>query len=152
MGVAAATPYLVTVALAMTMAIAVNVQAASLGPAAISAGAARLNNGSIVNIGQPLAGVMGGVGGGLTLSVGIIPALGASTNPPPPTVGQARMEGGTFAFSFAAQPGRNYEVWASTNLADWLVIRTITASQVNQPFTDPEATNFNRRFYKVQAP
>jgi hypothetical protein len=144
------TRYLVFLSAAMASAVTALANSSILG--VVCAGAARLDNGSIVTLGQPFVGMMSAPGGGLVLGLGIIPALSVSTNPPPPTVGQPRMEGGTFAFRFAGQPGRSYEVWASTNLEDWVVIRTITATEASQPFTDPDAANFNRRFYKVQAP
>ena len=142
-----------TLIFAVVLTAVLRVDAASLGPATISAGAARLDNGSLVNIGQPFVGVMGGAGGGVTLGVGIIPVSSAATNvPPSPNLGQPRMVGGAFAFSFPTQPGRDYVVWASTNLTAWTAIRTFTAGALTETFSDPDTTNYNRRFYKVQVP
>src|SRR5688572_7174323 len=56
-------------------------RAQSLGPMAISAGAARLDNGSFVNIGQPWVGLMSGPNG-KAVAAGLIPAiLGSQPRP-----------------------------------------------------------------------
>ena len=142
-----------TLALLLT-ATALQAQSPQLKAAAISAGAARLDNGSIVNIGQPFVGAMF-ASGGVTLSAGILPVLGTNeifqTVPPNISPG-AQMQGGVFAFSFQSQPGRNYVVEASTNLSDWLPIWTNAGTGTGLLFEDAQAAQYRWRFYRVVVP
>jgi hypothetical protein len=131
----------------------VTAPAAELRVATISGGVARLNNGSLVNIGQPVVGLLGAGSGGVILSVGMVPVSSAFTNYPPiPQIQQSRIVNGAFEFTFSTQPGQNYVILASTNLADWTIIRSNTAIAFNESFSDQGATNYSRRFFKVQSP
>ena len=73
-------------------------------------------------------------------------------SPPPVVNGGYGWVAGSFNLSFAAQAGGSYGVEASTNLVDWSRIWSTNASGVSVFFTDPQAWQFNRRFYRVVAP
>jgi glucuronoarabinoxylan endo-1,4-beta-xylanase len=49
-------------------------------------------------------------------------------------------------------PGNVFRVLASTNLLNWQTIATLTNFTGTMQFTDPVATNFNRRFYQMVTP
>jgi len=87
-------------------------------PATICAGAATLNNGSIVMIGQPFAGLTMAAGGSAQVQVGVIPVL----------TGGPSVSGPRFQMTFATQTGVNYVVQASTNLIAWTPIWTNIAA------------------------
>lgn len=89
----------------------------------------------------------------MILSMGMVPVSSAFTNRPPiPQIQQSRLVDGAFEFTFSAQPGQNYVIWASTNLVDWTIIRSNTAIAFSESFSDQGATNYSRRFFKVQSP
>jgi hypothetical protein len=130
-------------------------QADQLGPAIICSGAARLDNGSVLTLGQPFAGVMTTPSGDLSINLGILPAIEAATNAPPPPrpkLSEPQMLNGVFEFSFQAQPGLNYIIEASTNLSTWLPIWTNLANDASQSVMDADATNYPFRFYRVETP
>jgi hypothetical protein len=54
---------------------------------------------------------------------------------------------GGFQFNFNADVGRYYQVLASTNLADWLVLTNAAAPGSNVLFIDPAAADYPQRFY-----
>ena len=54
--------------------------------------------------------------------------------------------GGEFQFNVAGNPGSNYVVEGSTNLADWFPLLTNTSPFT---FTDADAVNLPTRFYRV---
>jgi hypothetical protein len=137
-----------------TGSMAMHATAASLGPATICAGAATLDNGSIVTIGQPFVGLMQAGDDSVSLNVGIIPVLeeGPVRIEPPQINPVMQLVGGRFQMSFASQPGCNYVVQASTNLTDWIPIWTNTALGSSLLFEDSDTANFDRRFYRVVAP
>jgi hypothetical protein len=82
----------------------------------------------------------------------------ASVTPPSseaPTVlsSPTRLTNGAFQFSYTNSSSQTGTVYASTNLTNWAV--TGTATQVSTglfQFTDPTATNYPRRFYKLRSP
>jgi len=49
-------------------------------------------------------------------------------------------------------PGTTYRLLATTNLADWLGIQTNTPPADPALFTDPWATNYPYRFYRLVTP
>ena len=57
---------------------------------------------------------------------------------------------GQLQLGFAGAPGSNYVLQATTNFSNWTPISTNNA--VTNPFSffDPDATNFNHRFYRVR--
>jgi hypothetical protein len=57
---------------------------------------------------------------------------------------------GAFEFIFTGQAGARYTIEASTNLLDWLPVRTLTNSVGSLPFADLEATNGPARFYRAK--
>jgi hypothetical protein len=56
------------------------------------------------------------------------------------------------SFQFTGQPGYTYVVQASTNLANWTNIATIVNSNGTVPFTDPDSTNYEQRYYRTVVP
>jgi hypothetical protein len=133
--------------------LAWNVHAASLGPAVISAGAARLDNGSLVTLGQPLAGVFGTAGAGISGSAGFVPVVQAMlTWPPSPQIApDFGLVGTNFHLSFQAAAGHSYAVEASTNLVDWTPLWSTSGTGAAVQFTDPDMRRYDRRFYRVTA-
>jgi hypothetical protein len=143
--------------MAAALVVAASVMAApadQLRVATICAGAATLDNGSIVTIGQPFVGFMSSAGGETSLQAGILPTLGFTSYalPSAPVITSGGWQAsGTFGFGFATQPNRNYVVEASTNLTLWSPIWTNTATDASLLFEDPNTANFVRRFYRVMA-
>ena len=75
----------------------------------------------------------------------------SSTNNTSPQFGSAaRAANGQFQFSLSGIPLRSYEIQASSNLATWSVLATLVNSNGNGvlQYSDPTATNLNRRFYR----
>jgi len=67
----------------------------------------------------------------------------------PPQVSTPRWrQSGAFQFSFTSDVGRYYQVLATTNLKDWVVLTNMAATASNVLFLDPAATNYARRFYQ----
>jgi hypothetical protein len=52
--------------------------------------------------------------------------------------------------NFSGDIGRSYQVLASTNLADWVVLTNMTATGLSTPFTDAGASAYARRFYRAR--
>ena len=129
-------------------------QGAGLKAGTICAGAATLNNGSIITIGQPFVGVMSAPGGAVSVSSGLLPALLQEKNASGPLViaPAVSLASGWFQFCFPTQPGRNYVVQASTNLSSWTPIWTNAGTWTGLTFEDADAGQFPHRFYKVVAP
>jgi hypothetical protein len=64
-----------------------------------------------------------------------------------------RLANGMFTLRFYGEPGTNYVLQASTNLADWLPVATNQVSGLGYlEFIDISATNYNLRFYRAVAP
>ena len=122
--------------------------------ATICSGAATLNNGSIVILGQPFVGVMSAPGGAVSLSSGLLPAMLQEKNASGPLVitPVVSLASGRFQFCFPTQPGRNYVVQASTNLSSWTPVWTNPGTWTGLIFEDADAGQFPQRFYKVVAP
>jgi hypothetical protein len=57
--------------------------------------------------------------------------------------------GGQFQLGFAGAAGDTYVLQATTNFTDWTPISTNTATTNFFILTDPDATNFQNRFYRV---
>lgn len=57
---------------------------------------------------------------------------------------------GQVQFSLLGLPGNSYVIEASTNLVSWRPITVLAGSDAPLPFLDPEATNYNRRFYRAR--
>jgi hypothetical protein len=60
---------------------------------------------------------------------------------------------GSMLLDFAGTSGYAQTVFASTNLEDWIAIGPATQISPGRfQFTDPAATNFTQRFYKIRTP
>src|SRR5207245_7706320 len=55
---------------------------------------------------------------------------------------------GGFPIQLAGEPGRSYQVEASTNLASWIGLGAVTLSNGLAQYLDTTATNFDKRFYR----
>jgi len=78
-------------------------------------------------------------------------------NPAPFLGSPVRLGNGTFQFGFSNLSGPAYTVRAGTNMAASLNTWSNLGPAVEAPpgtfkFTDPQATNYPRRFYRVQGP
>lgn len=120
----------------------------------ICAGAATLDNGSIVTIGQPFVGVMSASDGSASVSSGLLPTLLLSPSSGSPLLINPTftMQNGRFQFDFPTQPGRNYVVQASTNLLDWTPVWTNIGTWTGLFFQEADSTFFPERFYRVTTP
>jgi hypothetical protein len=56
---------------------------------------------------------------------------------------------GVFQFQLSATPNQSYVLQSSTNLMQWIPISTSTPSASPFNLSDPNATNFPKRFYRV---
>lgn len=121
---------------------------------ALVAGAATLNNGSVVTLGQPFVGTAQAADGSVSLALGLVPTLGSRTNPPPSfTISPAvSMENGRFMLGFFVEPGRTWIVEGSTNLADWSPVWADMATDPWVEFEDFTAFLYPFRFYRVRLP
>jgi hypothetical protein len=141
-------PYIVS----LFLAAALGSHAGELRVGTICVGAARLDNGSIVTIGQPLGGFMSSAGGEMSLSAGVVPMLEVLSGglPAAPVISPGSLHlSGTFGFHFTTQPGRNYLVEASTNLTTWAPVGTNLGNGNDHLFLDPNSALFPKRFYRV---
>ncbi|MDB6019020.1 MAG: putative peptidase [Pedosphaera sp.] len=59
------------------------------------------------------------------------------------------LSNGSFQFTFTADVGRYYQLLASTNLQDWMVLTNLAATTSNVLFLDLAASNYPYRFYKT---
>ena len=110
---------------------------------------------SVVTLGQPFVGVAGIPGSGVSLNLGILPAIGSGTNVIVPPFRSTILPGfgltaGGFHFSFLSVAGQNYVMEASTNLIHWAPVWTNQGTGAEMLFSDPEATNYPIRFYRVK--
>lgn len=82
----------------------------------------------------------------------VFTSFGAVVSAPvsPPTFDSFAIVGGLPSFSIGAEPGFNYTVQASTNLTTWTDLYTTNPGVVPFGWSDSAATNFVRRFYRVQ--
>jgi hypothetical protein len=101
--------------------------------------------------------VPAGLDGNPTLSGFTLEDL--STLPPVNLTGMWRLPDGSFQFGFNAPSGTSNTVLASTNVAWPLNAWSNLGSALESPsgsgqylFTDPQATNLLRRFYRVRSP
>ena len=71
----------------------------------------------------------------------------------PPRLGapQSLTESG-FQLSLTGAAGLPYAIEASTNLLNWMPLTTVTNASRTAALTDPDATNYPRRFYRAAYP
>jgi hypothetical protein len=62
-----------------------------------------------------------------------------------------RLENGQFQFTVTGAVNQVFSILASTNLSAWTSLTTNALTNGVQVYTDPEATNFSRRFYRSQS-
>lgn len=130
---------------------ATSVRATGSKATTICSGAAILDNGSVVTIGQPFISVAAPSGGFKSVSSGLLPTL------LPPYISDSPLligtplavQSGQFQFHFSTQPARIYVVQASTNLVDWSAISTNTGTWTGLLFADSQAGRYRQRFYRV---
>jgi hypothetical protein len=114
----------------------------------ICSGAATLQNGSTVTIGQPIAGRFLALDGSISVSAGFVPTL--APLPPTPDIRSITIINGRFSFSYQTQTGLTYVIFASTNLSTWFPISTNLGSLNGLAFEDSNFLFFPQRFYQVQ--
>ena len=69
--------------------------------------------------------------------------------PAQPTLSAATLSNGTFGLTIAGNVGPDYSIYASTNLLNWNLLLMTNPSALPINFTDPGATNYTLRFYRV---
>jgi len=108
-----------------------------------------LDNGSLVNLGQPLIVLAGASTGAVT--PGLLPIIRAtqSSHPPFTIMPAGRWSPNGFSLSFIGQAGTDYVLWASTNLNLWTPILTNRASRSEVLLQDSSAAQQPWRFYRV---
>jgi hypothetical protein len=70
--------------------------------------------------------------------------------PPLAMNGSAQLEDGRFQFMLSGPEAGAYVIQASTNLTDWFIIETNSPFSGNVIFTDPDAAQNPKRFYRCQ--
>jgi len=71
-------------------------------------------------------------------------------NDPPLAVAQyGLLADRRFQLGLQGPPGRNFDLFASSNLIDWNSIRTFSFTNAPMLIIDPASTNFDRRFYRL---
>jgi hypothetical protein len=81
--------------------------------------------------------------GGVILQSGVVPSLGARL------VATPGWTGGGFGITLTAPPGGQYKIQGSANLLEWVPLGTLSTTNTQTQFTDPEASQFSRRFYRA---
>ena len=79
-----------------------------------------------------------------------VAASGLFTIMPPIQFSSGAFSNGVFSVQLSAAPNQPYILRASTNLVQWVPIATNTPAASPFYLIDPNATNFSRRFYRVQ--
>jgi hypothetical protein len=125
---------------------------AAIQTATTCAGAARLDNGSIVTIGQPFVGAMSAPNA--AIHVGFIPTLGLPNDPTVPIPFELpKFNEDSWRMTLSVSPPAGWDsrfaLQASTHLTDWISIYTNAGNKLPVTLSDPEATNFQYRFYRI---
>jgi hypothetical protein len=66
-----------------------------------------------------------------------------------PVLNSAAISNGQFRLLISGQAGPDYTIQGSTNLVDWTQVWTTNPPTLPFLFSDPSASNFSRRFYRV---
>lgn len=75
------------------------------------------------------------------------------TPPQNPVLTSVSFNDGVFHFEYINSPGQRFNVYASTNLAEWTLIgSTSPIAAGHYQFTDTNASSAPRRFYQLRAP
>ncbi len=70
------------------------------------------------------------------------------SNEPPAVVENSMLPGNQFAATLAGNLGTTYGVWASTNLADWILLTNVMFTNWVQQLVDMDAAYYLHRFYR----
>jgi hypothetical protein len=70
--------------------------------------------------------------------------------PAQPNLQSVSLGGGALQFQVTGDAGPDYLIQASTNLVDWSAVTNLASPVLPFPWTDPNAANFNQRFYRIQ--
>jgi hypothetical protein len=57
---------------------------------------------------------------------------------------------GHFQAILEARPNRNYAIEYSTNLTNWILLRSVSATSQSTPVADEDAPNSPQRFYRAR--
>ena len=76
--------------------------------------------------------------------------LNADPLVPTVTISSYEIVGGMFTVGWESQAGRNYEIFASTDLVNWSSITTVPATGGNTSYSDPSSAGLNWRFYRIR--
>lgn len=97
-----------------------------------------------------------GGNGNSTGNDGLAVILWIPSNPPSSTLSSpTRLTDGNYRISFTNVSGAGFTALASTNLAttNWTTLGAATETAAGQfRFTDTQATNYSRRFYRISSP
>jgi hypothetical protein len=63
---------------------------------------------------------------------------------------QIQLNGQAYKLNLTAKAGEIYELQASTNLVDWVMLTTLTNSGSILNFVDPDEKNYPQRFYRLK--
>jgi len=72
------------------------------------------------------------------------------TAPATPMVSGVKLVNGQFSMTIGGDNGPDYTIFASPNLIDWMPIQVTSSPTPPFTFTDPDAVNFQKRFYRVR--
>ncbi len=64
-------------------------------------------------------------------------------------VSSSFLSNGVFQTGLSGETGKSYVFQASTNLSDWISLSTNSPATNPFNFTDPDASNFLQRYYRV---
>jgi len=152
-------PVLYSIAFGSCTFVAVGIGTPTGGPASLIAASSDGTNWTTVSFGI-VPGQLSGVtsGGGSFVVVGtsatILESQGAILPPLPKLGPVAPLSGGMAQGTIKGVPGRDYEILASTNLADWSPLANVTVSGLTGTghFNDPGASTNTQRFYRAMGP
>ena len=68
----------------------------------------------------------------------------------PPALSAAVRADGACELTIKAEPDRGWQIQASSDLLTWQTLTTVTNASYQFQFTDPRATNYTSRFYRLQ--
>ncbi len=85
-----------------------------------------------------------------------VPSLSATQSftitvlrPAQPNLQTVSLAGGALQFQITGNAGPDYLIQASTNLVNWNEVTNLASPVLPFTWTDPDAANFNQRFYRV---
>jgi alpha-tubulin suppressor-like RCC1 family protein len=112
-------------------------------------------DGTVVSWGANSSGqtnVPSGLKGVVAIAAGYDQTLAIVATPPPRLDGVQYLSGQGFQATLVGEAGHRYLLQASTNLLDWMGIKSFEATNGMMILADPLATNFHYRFYRAVTP